>query len=379
MPPPEPAAHPAATGPRWRRWARAGEVPPPCIATHQAVVRERAARLARVLAIATLGWSLLDFAWLGVASALPALPLRVLVTLGLSALATRAPRMGTHAVVHALVWVQAIPFTALQLLVAPLHESALEIGYGLFPYILAAQLALFPLAWWRTLLAASAPALQLGVIWWMHPPAVAYLFSGLWLFVLIVAIAAWTSQAQLRLLVDLLGARHDAFHDALTGLANRRSAGERLEAARAHALRAHQPLSVLMLDLDHFKRVNDRWGHAEGDRVLVALAGILRGELRAGDLAARHGGEEFLAILPGCDAAQALEAAERLRTSVAARRIALSGAHIRVTVSIGAATLQGDEPADRLVARADAAMYRAKGEGRNRCVAAAPTDAVATA
>lgn len=358
----------AAAGPP--RWRQAGRVPPSCRAMHQAVVQARASTLATVLAILTLAWIPLDLAWLGLVRALPALPLRAITAFALLAFARLSPRLSPNVAVTVLVWMQAVAFTALQLLVDPSRESALQIGYGLFPFLLAAQLAFFPLAWWRMLLAATAPAVQLLAVWWMDPPAFAQAMSGAWLFLLIVAMAAWTGQAQLRLLVQLLDARHDAFHDALTGLANRRSASEGLEAARARALRTGAPLSVLMLDLDHFKRINDRWGHADGDRVLVAVAGTLRSELRAGDTAARYGGEEFLAILPGSDAAQALEAAERIRASVAAQRTALSGAVVTVSVSIGVATLEGDEPAGRLLARADAALYRAKTAGRDRCVSA---------
>jgi diguanylate cyclase (GGDEF)-like protein len=362
-----------------RGWRNAGRVPRACKAIHRRVLQARASRLALVLAVLSLAWIPLDFAWLGAGRALPALPLRVAIALVLFAFARIAPRLPTHAVVPALACLQAVAFTALQLLVDPSRQGALQIGYGLFAFLVAAQLALFPQAWWRTLLAALAPAAQFVVVRWLAPPPLAEALSNAWLFILIVAMAAWTSQAQLRLLVDLVGARHDAFHDPLTGLANRRSADERLEAARAQALRNGQPMSVLMLDLDRFKRVNDRWGHANGDRVLVMLADVLRAELRAGDLAARHGGEEFLALLPGSDVAQALEAAERIRRSVAARRITFDGSDeaIGITVSIGIATLEGDETVEQLIARADAAMYHAKGEGRDRCVAASAADAAA--
>jgi len=131
-------------------------------------------------------------------------------------------------------------------------------------------------------------------------------------------------------------------------------------------------MSVLMIDLDHFKRVNDRWGHASGDLVLVAIAQVLREELRGADLAVRFGGEEFLAILPGTDAAGALEVAERIRSRIQNARVAVDDGEIAMTASVGIATLRGEESGADLVARADAALYRAKATGRNRCVAAAP-------
>ena len=337
----------------------------------------RVAQAARVLAGLTLAWVPFDLLRLGTGHALAALPVRVATAAALFALARVAPRWSARAAVHASVWLQAIAFAVLQVLADPSRSpAALQIGYGLFPFVLAAQLALFPLPWWRTLVAALAPATQLAIMLLADAGGPAQAWSGTWLFVLIVAVAAWTGQAQLQLLVELLGARHDAFHDPLTGLPNRRAAGERLAASRAHALRQGEPLSVLMLDIDHFKRVNDVHGHADGDRVLVALARALREELRAGDLAARHGGEEFLVVLPASDTAQARDAAERIRAHVQGLPLPLADATLSVTISIGVATLHADEPCDALLARADAALYRAKAGGRNRCVVVpAPVDA----
>jgi diguanylate cyclase (GGDEF)-like protein len=141
-----------------------------------------------------------------------------------------------------------------------------------------------------------------------------------------------------------------------------------LERARAERQRA--PLSVLMLDIDYFKRINDRCGHAAGDGVLLAVADVLRHELRASDLGVRHGGEEFLVILPGDSAAQAFEVAERIRGEVAQLAVPLDGDTASITVSVGIATFNGSESGEQLVARADAALYRAKQGGRNRSVLA---------
>lgn len=188
---------------------------------------------------------------------------------------------------------------------------------------------------------------------------------------MLAVLAAWAGHVQLTLLIDLLGARSDASRDPLTGLANRRSAERRLDADRARALRLDEPLSVLMLDLDHFKQVNDHWGHAAGDLVLKATAQALREELRGADLPSRFGGEEFLTILPGTDAGRALDVAERIRERIAKLAIAVPGDTIQITASIGVATIIRDEAAQELVARADVALYRAKDDGRDRCVSAA--------
>jgi diguanylate cyclase (GGDEF)-like protein/PAS domain S-box-containing protein len=162
--------------------------------------------------------------------------------------------------------------------------------------------------------------------------------------------------------------RRQAGTDPLTGLANRRAffvAGERLLAER----KPEQPITLLMFDLDHFKQVNDRYGHAAGDQVLRSVAAILRETLREKDLAGRLGGEEFAVILPGTNVVGAQQLAERLRQAMAERvRIPGSGGET-VTISIGVAAVPPDETTlDATLSRADAALYEAKEKGRNRVV-----------
>lgn len=155
--------------------------------------------------------------------------------------------------------------------------------------------------------------------------------------------------------------------DALTGLPNRRALEEELSRAAARALRGGSPLSALVLDVDRFKQVNDRHGHAAGDAVLAAVAARAAGALRAGDVMARIGGEEFAVLLPGADLARAAEAAERIRAAIAAEPIAAGGLALDVTASIGCAALSpGEAEGSALLARADAKLYEAKSAGRNR-------------
>ena len=151
------------------------------------------------------------------------------------------------------------------------------------------------------------------------------------------------------------------FEDTLTGLFNRRFILTQLAGLISGARRHDRALSVAIIDIDHFKAVNDEHGHAEGDRVLAAVAGALRRRLRAEDPLGRLGGEEFLALLPDADAAAAAAAAEKLRAGVASAG---------VTVSIGWATWEG-ETAEELLRRADDALYAAKARGRD-CVVGAP-------
>jgi diguanylate cyclase (GGDEF)-like protein/PAS domain S-box-containing protein len=161
--------------------------------------------------------------------------------------------------------------------------------------------------------------------------------------------------------------------DLLTELPNRRHFFARLteEFARVQRL-GNQHCSILMLDLDHFKRINDTYGHAMGDAVLQHFAQLMRKAFRSIDMAARVGGEEFAVILPGSDLAAARTSAERLREIVAKTPLVQDGKTISVTVSIGAATMvPSDSEADQMLIRADEALYRAKENGRNQVETAA--------
>jgi len=157
--------------------------------------------------------------------------------------------------------------------------------------------------------------------------------------------------------------------DELTGLANRRHFQEMLERELLRAKTNGTEISLMMLDLDHFKNINDTYGHLGGDVVLGQLAGLLRGHIQQLDIAARYGGEEFVIILPGASGQSARKSAERLCHRVAEERWKISTEHVSITVSIGVATYDGFGNFDMLdlIKRADTALYVAKRRGRN-CV-----------
>lgn len=158
-----------------------------------------------------------------------------------------------------------------------------------------------------------------------------------------------------------------ATRDALTDLCNRRHFIEQMEREVARALRHERPLSLCIIDVDLFKPVNDRYGHISGDEVLRQMADLVHHHVRNDDIAARIGGEEFAVLLPECDADAAYGFAERLRAAVAATPFAPGGEPQRITVSIGIADLSPARNSRiRLMTAADAALYRAKKEGRNR-------------
>lgn len=159
--------------------------------------------------------------------------------------------------------------------------------------------------------------------------------------------------------------------DGLTGLFNRRHIMEVLQGETQRSRRHDRVFSVLMIDVDHFKRYNDEYGHPAGDEVLQRVAQVLTGALREVDRVGRYGGEEFLALLPETARAQAAEAAERIRERLQAEAFLPAGEPVPVTLSIGVAEFPQDgETPEAVVATADAALYRAKREGRDRVVAA---------
>jgi diguanylate cyclase len=155
--------------------------------------------------------------------------------------------------------------------------------------------------------------------------------------------------------------------DALTGLPNRREFNERLEQRMGAWQRRKEAFSLLLLDVDHFKRLNDQHGHLVGDRVLAGIGRALRAVLRREDSVARYGGEEFAVLLPSTTLAQAEKVAQKIRNAIAGVVLEHNGHRIAVTASGGLAMIGGDkEASESLIQRADAALYAAKAAGRNR-------------
>lgn len=202
---------------------------------------------------------------------------------------------------------------------------------------------------------------------------VRWIMAGLWILTVAVLLAAaWGLAVMLRRRIEQADARvrELASTDEVTGLRNRRFVLERLsdEVGRSH--RYLRPLSCILFDVDHFKQVNDTLGHEAGDRVLAAVAAAVQQGCRSSDVVARHGGDEFLVLLPetGPEAAAAL--AERLRLAVEALPVEYRQRKLAVTCSFGVSSLSGQgepqpEEADHLLRRADDALYAAKRQGRN--------------
>jgi len=181
---------------------------------------------------------------------------------------------------------------------------------------------------------------------------------------------------------NLEEARQEAMTDALTGISNRKFFEQRLSEEVAEHMDSHEPLSLLMLDIDHFKKFNDTFGHRIGDEVLKVVGRVLKSSVKGRDAPARYGGEEFAVILPQTRLADAVTVGDQLRTNLASRQLKskkTGESYGTITISVGAALYRAGEPAGEWRQRADEALYQAKGDGRNRVVAEAADQSAAAA
>lgn len=200
------------------------------------------------------------------------------------------------------------------------------------------------------------------------------LIAGFGSLALLILLAAVFGGPILRALGDLTRVTRAAEIDALTGVANRGSFDTRLAVELRRAVDLGLPLSLILLDIDYFKTINDTYGHQAGDEVLRRMGALLQDRLRRSDFGARYGGEEFAVLLPDTDGPGALLLAERLREAVSELRISTEDGEVTPTASFGVASFPQQAGSD-LVAAADAALYEAKRSGRNRAVPASPVPA----
>lgn len=265
-------------------------------------------------------------------------------------------------------------FYALVLILLPNGDASRLAGYAFIPFLLVAALSVFPF----TILESLAAGLAL--LWllafaqmvdgsWLTPAG----FEGLWLLTSLLVVSLAANHFQLSLLMRVY---RQATHDPLTGLLNRGALSLHLEKLQAWRREEQSsgslpPCAVLMMDIDHFKKINDTHGHSVGDLILAEFARVLLAQTRNDDCVARYGGEEFVILLLNTPGDRAAEVAERIRRAVETHHFPDHN-HLRVpvTASIGVASLQGDEAPEQALERADAALYGAKEAGRNRVMAA---------
>jgi diguanylate cyclase (GGDEF)-like protein len=185
---------------------------------------------------------------------------------------------------------------------------------------------------------------------------------------LVVILMDITYQKQAKKELKLLNLRleHEATHDPLTGAPNRRAILDRLSKELVRAKRRNTKLSIGLCDIDHFKHVNDKYGHQAGDDVLCSFVKAIQNTLRPYDLVGRYGGEEFLLVIPDSIGSGEEGIYERVRATIAEHKMVTRSGEVSITISIGIASSRGDETADVMIATADAALYRAKENGRNQ-------------
>ena len=346
--------------------------------TRGRLIRERISPLALVLAIGLLAWIPLEFflvephqfALLATAR-LVAAGAAISLYLALRRARTRPPTRGVR-------W--RLPLAGLLLLPGLLYAVAclpgamgdtelVASGYAFFPVITATVFAIFPLTL-REL--ACAYALIIAGFLAVEATAGTLLAPAplqlLWLMLLAAAICAWASANHLRTLLQLY---RQATRDLLTGLLNRRALGEQLEREARRAARYGRPLTLIMIDLDRFKRLNDEYGHLVGDQVLREFARRSAATLRDSDILGRWGGEEFLVGLVETGPDRAEVVAERIRRACADTPLETEdGSTVPFTVSLGVGPVWHGEPLDEAIRRVDDALYEAKRQGRNRVTVA---------
>ncbi|CAA7619052.1 diguanylate cyclase [Magnetospirillum sp. SS-4] len=368
--------------PQLAKWLRSEEfrelltpaAHPEHVRRHRAkIILGRVRMLAAVFAVLTPAWIVIDFlvfpspVWKQMA-ALRLASTVVFVTLAFGRKGGAAPTFASASV--RLLTFLAVPpvfyLASLPLLEGLEGGGALDVAlhaYSLLPLVVLAGLSLFPL----TLLEVTAASIAVagvtlaGMV--MGPGAsTPEIVKGLWLVALLIGVSGLSCMGQLGYMVNLVT---QASHDPLTGAFTRRSGCETLDLHFQIASRANLPLTVAFADIDHFKRINDTFGHDAGDKVLCMAAAALKDCLRQSDQLVRWGGEEFLMILPNSEADGFRQVLARIRAS----GIGKTPDGLPVTVSVGVAERRLDrcESWQALIDKADRRMYAAKSEGRNRC------------
>ena len=243
------------------------------------------------------------------------------------------------------------------------------VGYSFLPYLTVALLAIFPLTLTEGISYATLVGLTfLGTEIYVNGSLTILTLGNIWLLTLLAGVAIWAQLAQLQMLLRLY---REASRDPLTGLVNRRVLNKWLNLEITRARQLERPLSVLLFDLDLFKRVNDTYGHLTGDKVLQAFSRLLKRDLVNYNLIGRYGGEEFIAVLSGKDASAAVAIAERIRKNChSVQTQGSEGQVVSFTVSVGVTGLRDTDTTETLINRVDKGLYSAKMKGRDIVVLA---------
>ena len=338
-----------------------------------AIIVTRVRLIAGLFAVLTPLWLLVDVSvfpfeiWRGLAAA------RIAAMLAFAIILVYPRRMVSLADAHQAMWlllgIPTVFFVFSYQHMAQFNldgiPAAFKAGYAFLPFVMVAGLSMFPLTVLECLLFATPMLVAQLAVTLLNAQGVAWpmMAATLWLLILITAVTILSGISQLAFMVVLV---RDAIRDRMTGCFSRSSGEELLDLQFILANRIKAPLTVAFVDLDHFKQVNDRFGHEAGDQVLATAAERIRNCLRTGDILIRWGGEEFVVVMPNVDAQQACHALNRLRREGLGRR----PDRAPTTASIGVAEriADGADSWKHLVERADARMYEGKQAGRDRIV-----------
>ncbi|MFQ3194286.1 MAG: diguanylate cyclase (GGDEF)-like protein [Colwellia sp.] len=312
-------------------------------------------------------FSFFDFIFLPNKEAIYLLSARIVLSISLLMLAQALkvwPLVRTVRVVMPLAFLlPMLFFIASMLIIKSIPAELVPSIFSMMPYFILAMLGLFPLTisgGFFVIFCIFTPFVIYNLVLVKQPFWL--FFNDVWLFMLFAGISLWLQIGQLSMLMKLY---RESTIDPLTKLINRRVL-LRL-AKRSHEY--HEVYSVVMFDLDRFKRVNDNYGHATGDKVLVAVAKVIQKELRTTDIIARFGGEEFVAILPKTELNEANIIASRVAIAISQQVIILAnGNELSVTASVGVTQRKQEENLDDTLKRADDFLYFAKKNGRDRVV-----------
>lgn len=365
---------PGEVAPNETGWLISPHLHMPLIVFRRAqMISNRVRLFAALFAVLTPLWIVVDVLLLPTSLWVQLALLRLLVTGAFVSLVLGLPSNGRlRSAYRGMTMLFAIPtvfYLVSHLLLVRYHlqgvAAAIGTGYAFLPFVLLAGLAIFPLTLLETL-AYAMPVLSANVVAFLFDWSEVSLpsFGGqLWLLSLLVGVASLASMSQLAFIIALV---NQTIHDPLTGTFSRRSGEELLDLQQSYARRHDTPLAVAFLDLDHFKSINDQFGHEAGDHVLQGLNRAIGNNLRHGDILIRWGGEEFVLLMPNTTLPQAEMALERVRSQGVGERP--DGQKLTCSIGLAERVADSENAWKGLVELADARMYRAKHEGRNRLV-----------
>ncbi|OOE73059.1 hypothetical protein BZG23_12660 [Salinivibrio sp. ML290] len=339
--------------------------------TRSTYLRSRLCVLCYVWAALTIAWSPADFLFLADKAAAAQLSLQrlllagMLITIGYAVNRANNLKSAKLGLVAMVLATNAFYLSASHTLGFPTDNAAFSYSYTLLPIIQIVMLTIFPLTMRESILLMSITLIcHLWVDSFSGTMTSPDNIASYWLQTVIAFMVVWSQLSQLHMILRLY---RQATLDPLTGIYNRRMLLQLAMRALAVSEERHSPFSVLLLDLDKFKRINDKWGHYAGDVVLQSFTRTVQERLRKADIFGRFGGEEFIVFLPKCNGDITAQIAERLLGEIREMDVYIdeSRTPLKVTASIGLSTLQPGDTLSSLIERADSALYQAKAEGRN--------------